>query len=118
MFSVLSHQDAKHHSGEEPSDEALPRLLRRQLEKSTTPHAHNVTHNLNLGGKRTQIVCCHGAGSDLDEGGASEEKAKHVGHDVITDHTGDGHYEPGERGREKGGEREREKVRGSNTNRD
>lgn len=33
---------------------------------------------------------------DLDEGGASKEEAKHVGHDVVTDHAGDGNDEPGE----------------------
>lgn len=30
----------------------------------------------------------------LDERGAAEEKAKHVGHNVITDHTGNWHNEP------------------------
>lgn len=33
---------------------------------------------------------------DLDEGGASKEEAKHVGHDVVTDHAGDGNDEPDE----------------------
>lgn len=32
--------------------------------------------------------------TDLDERGAAEEEAKHVGHDVITDHTGNWHNEP------------------------
>lgn len=34
--------------------------------------------------------------SDLDERSAAKEEAKHVGHDVVTDHTGNGNDEPGE----------------------
>lgn len=33
-------------------------------------------------------------GTNLDERGAAEEETKHVGHNVITDHTGDWHNEP------------------------
>lgn len=32
--------------------------------------------------------------TDLDERGAAEEEAEHVGHDVVTDHAGNGHDEP------------------------
>lgn len=32
--------------------------------------------------------------TDLDERGAAEEETEHVGHDVITDHTGNWHNEP------------------------
>lgn len=34
--------------------------------------------------------------TDLDERSAAKEEAKHVGHDVIADHTGDGNDEPNE----------------------
>lgn len=34
--------------------------------------------------------------SDLDERSAAKEEAKHVGHDVVTDHTGNGNDEPSE----------------------
>lgn len=32
--------------------------------------------------------------TDLDERGAAKEESKHVGHNVITDHTGNWHYKP------------------------
>lgn len=32
--------------------------------------------------------------TDLDERGAAKEETEHVGHDVVTDHTGNWHDEP------------------------
>lgn len=32
--------------------------------------------------------------NDLDEGSSAKEEAKHVGHDVVTDHAGNGNDEP------------------------
>lgn len=37
--------------------------------------------------------------TNLDEGGTAEEEAKHVSHDVITDHTGYGDNKPIQRGK-------------------
>ena len=45
----------------------------------------------------------------LDKGGASKEEAEHVGHDVITDDTGDGYYKPGRRTMGEGLQKERGK---------
>lgn len=36
----------------------------------------------------------NGETTNLDERGAAEEEAKHVGHNVIADHTGNWHNEP------------------------
>lgn len=38
--------------------------------------------------------------ANLNKWSTSKEEAKHVGHDVIADHTGDGHDEPRQRRRE------------------
>lgn len=42
----------------------------------------------------TGLFVDSGSATNLDERGAAEEETKHVGHNVVTDHTGNWHNEP------------------------